>query len=211
MISTDSLQAVQILELQQRIHDLEIQSRSFWDSVPLGLDIMAWILTGLIAGLAIMIGYNAWKVSQVPKEYEDLKGKVEGLNKSFNSYVETFQTLIGSIQASAKFQTGMTRMKIAENYMNTADVQNFIGNLIEAIKIMFDSNTNIEELIMLIDNISDTMNQNANYYAEKLNNQTLPETVIIVASQEIFKIVKKSDGKINESALRLEGSLSVYD
>ena len=93
--------SLKILELQQRIHDLEIQTRSFWDAIPSGIGAIAWITTIVIFGLAVVIGYNAIKAVKTPKKMKRRMSQIATQQKALENRIKEQKNAVEQTLESA--------------------------------------------------------------------------------------------------------------
>lgn len=193
--ATDSLK---IIELQQRIHDLELQTRSFWDAMPTGIGWIAVVLAVVLGVLTWVVGYNAWKAVQTPKEIRDTLEDFRGQMADFRSQMAFVDE---AIKTNLKSIANVFRYKAVDAVISKDRFEE-IDNLLHVIVLTGDASERLE----MIDHLMERLDKHHDQLIAELDKDK--QLRIAVFEQRLYTIPsrlteeEKSKIKMLEEKLR---------
>lgn len=180
MTTSDSLK---IIEVQQRIHDLEIQTRSFMDAIPTTFGQYGEFLAWMIAFLVLLIGYNAWKSVQTPKEFESLRtnmndalGKVNAAIIKIDAKIIELVSQQTELAENQRFYHGLTELQIADGYWRFQDIIGYLQHTVIGITEIARSKVWKSEVLTIIRNTEEWLHANKGIYVDELYKRNTPES-----------------------------------
>jgi hypothetical protein len=190
--SSDSLK---ILELQQRNHDLEIQTRSFWDAMPIGLTIFGLILGAAITIMTIFYVIGIWDKIYAPYLILKLKREIRQLAEQVKTQYQLSGENQNAISNTLLYLGGMAKYQSAQHFKENRPSA-FFYQTAEAIKMLYDSNMYSEDTTKIVAALHDELKGNITSYVNKISTVKDGAAVINEAIRILEEVYYTANGNM---------------